>query len=294
MSDLATALAKIGMRMPYDTLRAFRTHAQRSRLSPTAIVEQLCAIEQQERDARNLARRTKAAMLARTSPLDKFDWNHPPKIDRELYGEPLTLEFLRRGENILFRGQAGIGKSSLAQNLGVAALTKGYQVKFATVSAALIDLIRQESIPATERRLKRSLNPDLLILDELGYVPCDSRAADMLFHIVSRRHEKRAIIITTNLALTSNGPAYSAKPLASAHWSTASPSTATPSTSTPTPGAKKTPSSEGSRQNTDQRRPRQPSPHDRRFLRIHLAAYIPRSRNLFVYNARVYWQPRSE
>jgi DNA replication protein DnaC len=200
MSDLTARLSKLGMRVSEEALRAFLTHAQKSKLSPAQIVEQLCAVEQQERDARNLARRTKAATLARPAPLDTFDWNHPRKIDRHLYDELLTLEFLRRSENILFRGQAGIGKSSLAQNLGVAALAKGYNVRFATVSAALVDLIRQESIPATERRLKRYVNPDLLILDELGYVPCDSRAADMLFHIVSRRHEKRSIIITTNLA----------------------------------------------------------------------------------------------
>jgi DNA replication protein DnaC len=200
MSDLNTSLAKLGMRISEEALRAFLTHAQKSKLSPMQTLEQLCAIEQQERDTRNLARRTKAATLARPTALDKFDWNHPRKIDRDLYTELLTLAFLQRGENILFRGQAGIGKSSLAQNLGVAALAKGYTVRFLTVSAALVDLIRQESIPATERRLKRYVNPDLLILDELGYVPCDARAADMLFHIVSRRHEKRSIIITTNLA----------------------------------------------------------------------------------------------
>ncbi|HVK69240.1 MAG TPA: ATP-binding protein [Polyangium sp.] len=60
--------------------------------------------------------------------------------------------------------------------------------------------MRQESIPATERRLRRYTSPDMLILDELGYVPCDSRAADLLFHIVSRRHEQKSIILTTNLA----------------------------------------------------------------------------------------------
>jgi DNA replication protein DnaC len=176
MSELNASLAKLGMRMPEEALRAFLTHAQKSKLSPAQIVEQLCALEQQERDARNLVRRTKAATLARPSPLDTFDWNHPKKIDRYLHDELLTLTFLRRGENILFRGQAGIGKSSLAQNLGVMALAKGYCVRFSTVSAALVDLIRQESIPATERRLKRYVNPDLLILDELGYVPCCCRA----------------------------------------------------------------------------------------------------------------------
>ena len=74
----------------------------------------------------------------------------------------------------------------LAQNLGLRALERGHTVRFSTLPAALADLLRQESLPAIERRLKRYTFPVLLILDELGYVPCDSRAADLLFHIISR------------------------------------------------------------------------------------------------------------
>ncbi len=200
MSDLFDLLQKLGMRLSREALDALLTHAQKSRLSPAQLVEQLCAIEQRERDARNLARRAKAATIGACKPLDQFDWNHPRSIDRQLYEELLTLDFLRRGENVLFRGQAGVGKTSLAQNLGLRALERGHTVRFSTVPAALADLLRQESLPATERRLRRYTAPELLVLDELGYVPCDSRAADLLFHIVSRRHEQRSIVITTNLA----------------------------------------------------------------------------------------------
>jgi DNA replication protein DnaC len=200
MSEPVDLLRKLGMRLPREALDALLTHAQKSRLSPAQLVEELCTLEQHERDARNLARRARAATLGTCVPLDKFDWNHPRTVDRHLYDELLTLEFLRRGENVLFRGQAGIGKTSLAQNLGLRALERGHTVRFATVPAALADLLRQESLPATERRLRRYTSPDLLILDELGYVPCDSRAADLLFHIISRRHEQRSVVITTNLA----------------------------------------------------------------------------------------------
>ena len=100
----------------------------------------------------------------------------------------------------MLRGPASVGKTTLAQNLGLRALERGHTVLFCTLPAALTDLMRQESLPATERRLRRYTAPDLLILDELGYVPCDSRAADLFFHIVSRRHEQRAIVLTTNLA----------------------------------------------------------------------------------------------
>lgn len=200
MSDLFEMLKKLGLRLPREALDALLNHAQKNRLPPAQLLEQVCVVEQRARDARNLARRAKAASVGDCVPLDKFDWNHPRTIDRQLYENLLTLEFLSRGDNVLFRGQAGVGKTSLAQNLGLRALERGHTVRFSTVPAALVDLLRQESLPATERRLRRYTAPDLLILDELGYVPCDSRAADLLFNIISRRHEKRSVVITTNLA----------------------------------------------------------------------------------------------
>jgi DNA replication protein DnaC len=200
MAELFEMLRRLGLRLSREALDALLTHAQKNRLAATQILEQVCIIEQRERDARNLARRAKAAAIGSCIPLDKFDWNHPRTIDRHLYESLSTLDFLSRGENVLFRGQAGVGKTSLAQNLGHRALERGHTVRFSTVPTALVDLLRQESLPATERRLRRYTTPDLLILDELGYVPCDSRAADLLFNIVSRRHEKRSIVITTNLA----------------------------------------------------------------------------------------------
>lgn len=200
-TDVIEGLRKIGLRASRESVEALLVHATKARLGPAQVVEQLGQIEQREREARNLARRVKMATLGSPKVLDRFDWNHPRSLDRGFYEHLYeTLDFIRRGENVLLRGQAGVGKTTLAQNLGLRALGRGFTVRFCTLPAALADLLRQESLPATERRLHRYTSPDLLILDELGYVPCDSRAADLLFHIVSRRHERRSIIVTTNLA----------------------------------------------------------------------------------------------
>lgn len=208
-TDLVELLRKIGVRASRQALEAWLTHATKTKSSPAQVTEQLCVLEQREREACNLARRTKTATLGSTKAIDRFDWNHPRSIDRQLYEQlHSTLDFVRRGENVLLRGQAGVGKTTLAQNLGIRALERGHTVLFCTLPSALADLLKQESIPATERRLRRYTNPDLLILDELGYVPCDSRAADLLFHIVSRRHEARAVVITTNLAFKQWGSVF--------------------------------------------------------------------------------------
>jgi DNA replication protein DnaC len=198
--DVISALRRLGIRAAEDALRALLTHLTKSRASPVECCEQLVALERRVRDEKNLARRSKAATLGAHKPLDRFDWDHPRSLDRGLYEELLELAFLERGENVLFRGQSGVGKTNLAQNLALAALQKGRTVRFTTLAAALADLSRQESLPALERRLRRYTNVDLLILDELGYLPCDSRSADLLYTLISRRHEQRSTAITTNLA----------------------------------------------------------------------------------------------
>jgi DNA replication protein DnaC len=208
-TDLVELLRKIGIRASREAIEAFLVHAAKTKASPAQVTEQLCTLEQREREARNLERRAKMATLGTPKSLDRFDWNHPRSVDRDLYDQlHSSLDFIRRGENVLLRGQAGVGKTTLAQNLGLRALERGHTVRFCTLPAALADLLRQESIPATERRLRRYTSPDLLVLDELGYVPCDSRAADLLFHIISRRHEARAIVITTNLAFKQWGSVF--------------------------------------------------------------------------------------
>ncbi len=208
MTDIIELLRRIGIRSSREAILAWLTHAAKTKSPPARFCEELVMLELRERDARNLARRTRVATLGDHKTLDAVDWNHPRSIDRELYDQLRTLDFFERGENVLFRGPAGVGKTTLAQNLGLAALEKGYSVRFSTVPAALADCLRQESIPATERRLKRYTLPDVLILDELGYVPCDSRAADLFFHIVSRRHERRSVVVTTNLAFKQWGSVF--------------------------------------------------------------------------------------
>lgn len=197
--DIADMLRSIGVRVSREALMALIAHATTARLSPTQTLEELVAVARKERDQRNLKARTKAATVGSFKPLAHFDWNHPRTIQRELVDELCTLDFVAKGHNVLLRGPSGVGKTMLAQNLATLALERGHTVRFTTLAAALADLLKQESLPALERRLRKYTAPALLVLDEIGYIPCTRQSADLLYNIISRRHESRSLVLTTNL-----------------------------------------------------------------------------------------------
>lgn len=161
-------------------------------------VKTLVDLEEAERQRRSLERRLRNARLGRFKLLADFDWNWPKKLDRELVEELLTLRFVEEAANVLIAGPNGVGKTTIAQNIAHQAVLKGFTVRFVTASEMLNDLARQDSATALGRRLGKYTRPAVLAIDELGYLAYDTRHADLLFEVISRRHECKPTIITTN------------------------------------------------------------------------------------------------
>lgn len=154
--------------------------------------------EQQERKQRSLERRLSSAKLGRFKPLHEFDWQWPDHIDQQAIHALMQLDFLTTASNIILLGNNGVGKSTLAQNLGYQAVMQGHTVLFTTAANMLNELAALDSNTTLRRRIKHYAKPALLLIDEVGYLSYSNRHADLLFEIINQRYEQRSTLVTTN------------------------------------------------------------------------------------------------
>lgn len=154
--------------------------------------------EAQYRADNALRRRLKAARFPVLKTLDTFDWNWPRKINRPLVQDLFRLAWVPEHGNVIFLGGVGQGKTHLASALAYAACLEGYSVLFTTAIEVIQTLAAAQVTHKFRTELKRYLKPQVLVLDELGYLPIDKAGADLLFQVVSQRYECGALILTTN------------------------------------------------------------------------------------------------
>lgn len=156
--------------------------------------------EEDERSRRSLERRLRSAQIGRFRHLSDFDWKWPTRCDRALIEELMTMEFAKAATNVVLVGPNGVGKSTLARNLAHQALVLGMTALFTSAGQLLGDLAALDSDSALRRRLSYYASPDLLVIDEIGYLSYSNRHADLLFELINRRYERKSTIVTTNKA----------------------------------------------------------------------------------------------
>lgn len=172
-------------------------------------VELLMAREEAERQRISLERRIRQARLGAFKPLADFDWDWPKSIDRAAIEELFTFRFLAEGANLVFLSPNGLGKTMLSKNLVHQSVLAGHTARFVRAGDLLTELASQESARGLQGRLQKYVSPELLAIDEVGYLSFDNRHADLLFELVTRRCEAgRSMVITTNRAFKEWGETF--------------------------------------------------------------------------------------
>jgi DNA replication protein DnaC len=174
--------------------------AARKGSSMLQVLATLVGMEQTVRQQRALERRLRQARLPKQKALADYDFDFPKRIAKAAIVRLFDCEFVPRHGCAVLIGPTGTGKTHLLTALGYTACERGYSVRFTRVVDMLNHLTTAQINGLLSQALKAYVRPQILLLDELGYLPIDKRGADLLFQVVAARYEAGSIVLTTNRA----------------------------------------------------------------------------------------------
>jgi DNA replication protein DnaC len=160
---------------------------------------ELTAEELQVRFENRLKRRIREAKFPLIKPMESFDLSAVPELDIRLFRELAGCGFIKERRNVIFLGQSGAGKTHMATAIGIEACKQNYRTRFVTCYGLANELLEAREERDLQRILQRYARYDLLILDELGYIPFSKEGGELLFQVLAERYERGSVMITTNL-----------------------------------------------------------------------------------------------
>ena len=203
MSDtdkLRAQLTAMHMRYMEQNFEALGQKAALEKITHIDYLAQLIDGESCARDDRGTVRRIAAARFPVLKTLEQFDWSWPASINEMQIRHLFRLDFLKENGNIIFIGNVGLGKSHFATALAHTACLRGHPALFTTAINIINSIAAAQASGSIKHEMNKYLKPQILVIDELGYLPIDKFGADCLFQIISGRYERSSTIITTNRA----------------------------------------------------------------------------------------------
>ncbi|MFH1125126.1 MAG: IS21-like element helper ATPase IstB [Pseudomonadota bacterium] len=196
--QLETQLKVLRLGGLMETLEPRLQEAQSVSLGYVEFLQLLVQDEIERREAKKLSLRLTRASFEEQKTLEAFDFAFNPKINRKLIRDLSTCTFVEKKEHVLLYGPAGTGKSHIAQALGHQACRRGYDVLFTKAAKLFRHLLAGRADQSWEKRIKKYLHPDLLIIDDFALTALTPTQADDFYELVSERHLNSSIVITSN------------------------------------------------------------------------------------------------
>jgi DNA replication protein DnaC len=208
----------VGLNMPraLEVIEHILRRIERGEISALEAIDTLLGEELTLREGRRVRSALKMGRLINIKTLSGFDFSFQPSLDRDRIMALAQLDFVDRHEAVHFLGQPGCGKTHLALALGVEAVKSGRSVYFATLADIVSSLAKAEREGTLRERLRFLCRPQLLIVDEIGYLPVISGGGNLFFQLVNARYERGAMILTSNRGFAEWGEVFGGTVVATA------------------------------------------------------------------------------
>ena len=197
--SLADVMRSLGLHYAATELEPRAQKAVARNESPLSLTDVLMREELRVQLEARAKRALKRSQIFPLSTIDAYDFDYPKTIDKDVVLRAASLDFIKERSNVVLLGPSGVGKTHLANALGQLACMRGYRTRFVLAADLVNELVAAQAKNTLHRRLSAYALPELLLIDELGYLSFDARGADLLYQVFNRRYQRASTVVTTNL-----------------------------------------------------------------------------------------------